>query len=302
MNIQKEAGVCRAGVPDADALEKINRFSKSPLTAEQVYCFSVRLCDDQPDRDYERFDTGALPVLGELFKGKTGIADHEWSSDRQIARIFDTEVVEENGVTYLRGDCYVLRTEKNAELIADIEGGIKKEVSVGCAVARTRCSICGGDYGACDHQKGAVYDGKLCLAVLCDPTDAYEFSFVAVPAQKEAGVLKAMEGGAGMTLKELVGKSGSPGLAESLRALEEEAAFGRECRKELLEETISLGLMLDFGPDRALLEKSFGNLSAQELQKLKQAMGKKAAMLYPSGTQLPHGEEKPAAVPAAYMI
>ena len=302
MNIQKEAGVCRTGVPDAGQLEKINRFSKSPLTEDQVYCFSVRLCDDQPDRDYERFDTAALPVLGELFRGKTGIADHEWSSDRQIARIFDTEVVEKQGVTWLRGDCYVLRTDKNAELIADIEGGIKKEVSVGCAVAETRCSICGGDYGACEHQKGAVYDGKLCTAVLCDPTDAYEFSFVAVPAQKEAGVLKALEGGVSMTLQELVKKSGSPAMADSLRTLEQEAAFGRDCRKELLEETVSLGVLLDFGPDRDLLRKSFGNLSADELRRLRKSMGEKAAALYPSGTQLPTGEGKPAASQAAYMI
>ena len=38
---------------------------------------------------------------------------------------------------------YMLRTEKNADLIAEIEGGIKKEVSVGCSVGRRVCSVCG---------------------------------------------------------------------------------------------------------------------------------------------------------------
>ena len=33
------------------------------------------------------------------------------------------------------------------KLIADIEGGIKKEVSVGCAMGQARCSICGEPYG-----------------------------------------------------------------------------------------------------------------------------------------------------------
>ena len=53
-------------------------------------------------------------------------------------------------------EAYVLRTERNADLIADIEGGIKKEVSVGCAMGQARCSICGEPYGTCAHRKGAV--------------------------------------------------------------------------------------------------------------------------------------------------
>ena len=55
MKIQKQASVLTAGTPDAEQLEKINRQAKSPLKAEEVYVFSVRLCDDQPDRDHERF-------------------------------------------------------------------------------------------------------------------------------------------------------------------------------------------------------------------------------------------------------
>ena len=60
MKIQKQASVLTAGTPDAEQLEKINRQAKSPLKAEEVYVFSVRLCDDQPDRDHERFSTEAL--------------------------------------------------------------------------------------------------------------------------------------------------------------------------------------------------------------------------------------------------
>ena len=204
MNVRKDAQVLAVGLPDEQALAKINQYTKSPLAAEQVYCFSVRLCDDLPDRDYERFDTAALPILAKLFCGKTGIADHDWSAERQIARIYDTQVLQDGEASFIRAHCYLLRTEKNAELIAEIEGGIKKEVSVGCAVAETRCSICGSSYGACEHQKGCSYGGEICLAILCEPTDAYEFSFVAVPAQRKAGVMKAMEGGVCMTLQEFV--------------------------------------------------------------------------------------------------
>jgi hypothetical protein len=80
-------------------------------------------------------------------------------------------------------------------MIAAIKGGILKEVSVGCAISKAVCSICGKEYGTCGHQKGNAYNGKLCFADLCDPTDAYEMSFVAVPAQRDAGVTKSFEQG-----------------------------------------------------------------------------------------------------------
>ena len=101
-----------AGAPDGGQLEKINRYARTPLRAEDVYCFSVRLCDDRPDRDYERFDRAALEKLAALFLGKTGICDHEWSAERQVARIFDTKVVQEEGAASLIASAYMLRCEK----------------------------------------------------------------------------------------------------------------------------------------------------------------------------------------------
>ena len=299
MNICKEAAVAASGSPTAEQLAKINEWAKSPLSPEEVYCFRVRLCDDLPDRDFERFDTDALGKLAELFRGKTGILDHEWSSQRQIARIFDTALCREDGVTFIRAECYMLRTEANEALIAEIEGGIKKEVSVGCAMARATCGICGKPYGMCDHRKGQLYDGVRCVTVLSDPTDAYEFSFVAVPAQKRAGVLKA-KGGVCMTLKELA--AGDPALRDTLKALEQEAQFGRECRKALLRETVALGVLLDFGADEDVLNKAFSALDAQELRALKCAMAEKAAALFPSKPQLPVGRAAAGERDTDYMI
>ena len=59
-----------------EELALINQFAKTDLTEEQVYTFSVRLCDNEVDRDFERFDGAALERLGELFLGKSGIFDH----------------------------------------------------------------------------------------------------------------------------------------------------------------------------------------------------------------------------------
>ena len=50
-------------------MELINRLSRKKLTPEEVYTFSVKLCDNEVDRDGERFDREALTKLAELFVG-----------------------------------------------------------------------------------------------------------------------------------------------------------------------------------------------------------------------------------------
>lgn len=126
MEINKAAQAASSGAPTAVQLEAINNLAKAHLTAEQVYVFSLRLCDDQVDRDFERFDSAALPGLAKLFIGKTGIVDHKWSSDKQVARIFQTEVVRENGAEFIKAWAYIRRGDSNDEIIADIEAGIKR--------------------------------------------------------------------------------------------------------------------------------------------------------------------------------
>ena len=184
-----------------EELKLIGKFARKELSQEEIYTFSVILCDNEIDRDNERFTVPALKTLAELFVGKTGIFDHNMSSKDQNARIYATEfVTDETRKTshgepycYIKAKAYMARTEKNRDLITEIEAGIKKETSVGCCVRTISCSICGKNIKSegCEHQKGKVYGGKLCSFLLEDPTDAYEWSFVAVPAQKNAGVIKA---------------------------------------------------------------------------------------------------------------
>ena len=281
MDVKKEASAAAVGVPDAQQLQKINALAKGTLTAEQVYVFSVRLCDDQVDRDFERFDTEALPVLAKLFVGKSGIVDHKWSARSQLARIFDTEILTEDGVTGIKASAYIRRGGAGAEWIADIEAGIKKEVSVGCAMGRSVCSICGGEYGSCGHRKGEYYEGQLCCAILRDPVDAYEFSFVAVPAQREAGVLKGM--GRQRCLKELAEEFG---VQEEYRGLWKLARMGQQYQKQLSDEVVRLGLMLGLKVAEPVLRSAAEKLSGAELVELRNALREQAAEKYPIQLQL----------------
>jgi hypothetical protein len=297
MEIRKETAVGVSGVPTAAQLEAINAQAKGKLTAEQVYVFSLRLCDDQVDRDMERFDTGALPALAKLFIGKTGIVDHRWSSDSQVARIFETQVVREDGVSFIKAWAYIRRGGAADETIADIEAGIKKEVSVGCAMGRSVCSVCGGDYGACGHQKGEHYDGVLCCAILKEPMDAYEFSFVAVPAQRDAGVIKAM--GGKRSLKDLADEFGAQ---SEYRALFKEAQLGRQYRKELENSVVRLCLTLDLGAAEPVLRGVVSKAAAEDLMALRIALQGRVDELFPMQTQLGSGLNGKQEVESGFLI
>ncbi len=188
----------------AEELAKINQYARKELSADEVYVFPVILCDTELDRDNDKFTKKALEELAALYLGKTVICDHNAKNGNQRARIFDTEVIRASEATTadgeelyrLKGKAYMLRTESAKEVIDNIEAGIYKEVSVNCKVDKITCSICKEDYfgGNCSHFKGQEYDGKTCFTYLDGASDAYELSFVAVPAQVGAGVVKWYDG------------------------------------------------------------------------------------------------------------
>lgn len=298
MEVKKEAAAVGKGQPTAAQMETINAQAKGNLTPEQVYVFSLRLCDDQVDRDYERFDTEALPELSRLFLGKTGIVDHKWSSGNQIARIFATELVKQDGVNFIKAWAYIRRGGASDEVIADIEAGIKKEVSVGCSMGRAVCSICGGDYGRCGHQKGETYDGQVCCAILKEPMDAYEFSFVAVPAQREAGVLKGY-GGKRPCLKELAQEHGAQ---EEYRQLYKQAQLGLKYEKQLQDDVIRLCLGLGLGVEEPLLREMAKKASAEELAKLREALEQRMAEKMPLQSQLLQAFNSEEEVESGFLI
>ena len=297
MRVTKAAEAMSGGAPTAVQLEKINTLAKTRLNGEQVYVFSLKLCDDQVDRDYERFDTGALPVLAQMFVGKTGVVDHNWSSEKQIARIFETQVVQEQGVSYLKAWAYIRRGGSHEEIIADIDAGIKKETSIGCAMGKTVCSICGSEYGTCGHRKGESYDGVLCCGILKEPVDAYEFSFVAVPAQPNAGVLKALPGE--KRLKALAEEFGAQG---EYRQLCKEAELGRKYQREMQDQVVRLSLALDIGVEEPVLRSLVETAGAEELGKLKNALQARLDESLPVFTQLGTRRDDGEGVESSFLI
>ena len=271
----------------------VNQYSRRELGEDEVYLFTVALCDNDLDRDHERFTVESLFALEKLFVGKTGIIDHDPTAKNQKARIISCKVESVDGAVTALGDqlfrltarAYIPRTEGNAELIDQIEAGIVKEVSVGCSMGHTLCSVCRNDMrsSSCTHQKGREYDGTLCYGELTEPRDAYEFSFVAIPAQRAAGVMKgykekdmneiykALSGEEEITLS----KGEALRLKEYIESLESDSEYAKAYRETLCEELKTAlrkhGVKLDFAVESCIIKK----LSIAEAQALLKALSSK---------------------------
>jgi len=295
MDIQKlmeQAIETMPGTPGQEDLALIHKWTRRDLSAEELYVFRANLCDNDIDRDGERFTRPALEALANLFIGKTGLFDHSGKSRDQVMRIYAAQVIDDparvtkSGEPYaaLSAKVYLLRGGENEALIRAIDGGIKKEVSISCAVKRMICSVCGKPHGrdGCAHKKGETCDGALCHAVLEEPTDAYEFSFVAVPAQPAAGVQKRKQGSGNRR------QESDAELAE-LRRLAED---GRIFRTQLLEKTLRAASIAVPGIQRETLRSMCASLPTGELRALCDTLDAQASRTLPLKGQLIWGAKR----------
>ena len=98
--------------PSTEDLKKINKYTRREFDADSLYVFTVILCDNDIDRDFEKFSLSALNELKTLFVGKTGISDHSMKSSDQKARVFETWIEKGNGTTTADGEPYYMLKAK----------------------------------------------------------------------------------------------------------------------------------------------------------------------------------------------
>lgn len=180
----------------------------------------------------------------------------------------------------------MLNNEKNASLIEEIDAGIKKEVSVSCSMSSSKCSVCGNDRkkGGCSHIRGREYNGKLCFDTLSNAADAYEFSFVAVPAQREAGITKffkfTQEENMQDILKSIencgsditISKSQAHKLQSYIDDLSEKASLGEAYKEELSKEVVKMFLKAFPKTDPQIFSSLTSVMTTKELLEFKNGM------------------------------
>lgn len=173
--------------PTESQLEKINRFTKTPKTADEVVCFKTLSCNDLEDRDDDQFTTDCVRDFSKLPEpyspvGKSYMVGHDYNK-LPVGRIYDVGTQNIDGTLFLTNEVYLPNTEANKSFIENVDYGIYWAVSVGVMLGEDECKVCKspfhwfGWWCKNGHEKGLYYDPES------DETDDYGWPIACDPAK-----------------------------------------------------------------------------------------------------------------------
>lgn len=214
-------------IPSGEQLAKINEFTQSTKSAEDVICFSTLSCNDQLDRDLDRFTAECVEDFAKLPEpyssvGKGYMVSHDYTK-LPVGTVFEVGTENIEGVKHLTNSVFMPNTEQYKNFIENIDFGIYRFVSVGVMLDDSACTVCSspmvGNYWTfClenGHEKGLWYDPNsdekdswgwaepvaegtkgavLCTRDLFTPKDFYELSQVFLGAQYGAQLERSAVG------------------------------------------------------------------------------------------------------------
>lgn len=204
--------------PTPEQLAKINRFTKTPVSADDVHVHSFRMLGTGyiPSR-FLQFDRSLMDIyLANVENGDVvQIADHTFGGygdtvTLPFGRFFEGELVQDGDKTQLDGSMFMpvgaktyIGNYTTDDIDQQIDSGILFDSSVSVKWGFSECSICHNDirdYEQCRHWPGKFYDieggaQRVQCAVIAKPRPAHddscmiENSLVCAGAYPDAGVL-----------------------------------------------------------------------------------------------------------------
>ena len=204
--------------PTDEELGEINaNHSLIDMKKEHLIVLPIVAADTNIDRGSEHFTLDGLESFVPLYKGKTLLLDHNWTTGSEIGRIFDAKVMDNK----LMVKAYIPITEHNHKLISNILAGVHGRVSVGFSmdVRNVTCDSCACsmrkgpptlnpfnegtvgyaegvsifDEDLCPHKPGAIDEyGNKTTVTLHRVADVMELSIVPVPMQPRAGMSRTL--------------------------------------------------------------------------------------------------------------
>lgn len=170
-------------------LELINKHSSLtlPLTRDNVYTFTFKLCDNEIDKNGECFSEETLREIAKMSVGKRGYIREfpESIPHKCMPIIYDWQLVTDSvkktsyGVPYclIIASAFIFKCKETEGFIVSLKSHNAREVSLGVGIVTRECSICGQDTraGSCRHKAGKTYNGVLCYHSLKDVNEFYEW-------------------------------------------------------------------------------------------------------------------------------
>lgn len=207
--------------PTAEQMAKINLYTASPKSAEEIIAFDTLSCNDMVDRDDDRFVTDCVKDFAKLEGayspvGKSFMVSHDYTK-LPVGRIFDVGTKKVEDALHLTNSVYMPNTDQYKSYAENLDFGIYWAVSVGVMLEEQTCSVCdspmvGRFWVFCmenGHEKGLWYDPKSeekdawgwalpvepgtkgaekCIRNLASPKDFYELSQCFLGAQYDAQI------------------------------------------------------------------------------------------------------------------
>ncbi len=166
-----------------ETLDAVNHFTLRPLNRDEFVVFTLDLCHNQIDRHFSRFPEAELEKINQMVVGRPLMERHDLRGTLPRGTFFRSRLHQEDERISVRPDVYVLRTTENEHFIANIEGGVYRETSMGFSFETPECSVCKRDLRTCDHVPGKTYGDVLCHFVMRNILEVIEGSVVASGSQ-----------------------------------------------------------------------------------------------------------------------
>lgn len=218
--------------PTKEQLNKINKFSKKDLKAEQVYTFNSLSADTLPIKRFGWYGEYSIEMTKDMLEKlkkdyRTGVgllASHN-SSRLPFGRTYDADVqvdtvngeevntlyIDQYMVKYMEdgeGNKSPMRTEVNGLTTEDIanhiDAGHAFDTSIGFSMDKVTCSICKHDirdWEKCKHSPGGHYEvqvgdktEKVRCNILAESGEGVENSIVYAGAVNRAIIQNQKEG------------------------------------------------------------------------------------------------------------
>lgn len=311
----------------AEQLAKINGYARVELSGDTVYVRKFLLAHNAIDRDRERFSEALLDDFARTLPGKGLLWGHQWgppgkglffdaSTEEMTAEQFkaltdETPNLPEgiNMVKVLWGWAYLLKIAENEGVIANLDGGVYRHVSIG--------------FKAENYSHVTDQHGNIVFDEYQPKGEALEGSLVWLGAQPGATAQKALDiddspdntsaptdkgGSTPMKwLKAIAAKLGKPELTEEtagdaiaaaldakdakISELTTKAADGEAYRKGLVDDCLKFGRLLKEMPDDeegAQKKAAFiGTWPIEEVKSLRDSLETRARTAFPSEFQIP---------------
>jgi len=312
----------------AEQLGKINGLAMVELTADAVYVRRFLLAHNCIDRDRERFNEALLDDFARTLPRKGLLWGHQWGPPGK-GLFFDatTEEMTPEAFSALTGEtpqlppdtsmvkvlwgwAYMLKIAENEGVVANLDGGVYRHVSIGFkAESRVPVTDQHGNVLFEEYKpKGEAIEGSLVLlgaqpgATAQKALDIDEASDAHISAPNDKGGSTSMK-----WLKMIAAKLGKPDLTEetagdaiaaaldakdaTITELTQKAADGEAYRKSLVDDCLKFGRLLKEMPDDEEGTKKktefIGTWPIAEVKTLRDSLEGRARKEFPTEFQLP---------------